>query len=111
MVNLCYGDFATTTPVWDGSSLSFLIRPSDRLHHQGSSFQISGHFHLVLHVLQELIFVALELVYVVSDYEYDIVTFIDGVEGPCPSRISLVYRRVSLAPRTTHRSNETDTSV
>src|ERR1700730_8946793 len=109
----CNGDFTTTIPIWTvlPSMLSSLIRPSDRLHGQCSSFQISVHFHLILHVLQELISVALQLVYVVSDYEHDIVTFTDGVDGPCPSRISLVYRRVSLAPRTTHRSTETDTSV
>jgi len=49
-----------------------------------------GDYRFILHVLQELIFVALEPVNGVSEYEHDIVTVTDGMEGPCPSRISLV---------------------
>jgi hypothetical protein len=47
--------------------LPFFVRTGDRLHGQSSSFQISRDFRLILHILQELIFVALELVYVVPD--------------------------------------------
>src|SRR4029077_11445123 len=99
--------FGTVLP----SMLSFLIRPSDRLHGQCSSFQISGHFHLILHVLQEMIFVALQPVYFVSDYQHDIVTFTDGVEGPCPSRISLVYRRGFPGTPKNHPSQKNENSV
>src|SRR5712671_4383454 len=57
-------------------------RAPDCLHGQSLSVQSSRNRRFSLHELQDLIFVALELVHIVTNDEHDVVTFTDGLKPP-----------------------------
>jgi hypothetical protein len=81
---------------------------TDGLHNQRASFQITSDRGLVFHVLQELLFVALESVTVVPNDEHNFVPVADRMERLGPPGVSLVERFPGTAFCATHSSGQGD---